>query len=566
MAKHLLDLLRRLPITGRSRRAGALARRDDGFSMLLVILIALAVLLGGVMLIARVSFGRLGSAYQSQGREAREAAEIGMARIIAELNRERNRRLLVNAPIVNNEDRTYLESSTNQGKLRSVCTLSLPQLGNTFPTANLKAEQTLDSDRRYQLITVSQPASSSQTEATSPYAKKSNSAANRFAVTMGYDPSGATTPADNPPTSEPPRAGELTITVRGTAYRNGVLVASSTLTRTLEVVPKCCRGSLGGYRDAFGNDRGACASTLGFGLVGGAAENDTGVITVQSTSSDIVDGNGNNIDFVYCVATTNCSANINSNVGTQVNVADIDMPDVKAAANTTCDKAVVGSTLPAACNVNLDANASDGSLVSGTLTLTTPVSASWPANFRSVCSASTPAGASQPLTTCSLNQLDFGNPNRTLRIDSSGGPIRLHFPNSQSGSNTKTINQRSGGGFLHVNSANSGGYPTKITDFSLFGCQSCSPEQLVDLGQGGGAALRFFAYFPRGSIEIGGSSGYAGVIWTNKVKANGNVLMTIPGSGLGDVLDLMGMGGQTPAVNPPLVDYVLRATRSLQFF
>lgn len=170
-----------------------------------------------------------------------------------------------------------------------------------------------------------------------------------------------------------------------------------------------------------------------------------------------------------------------------------------------------------------------------------------------------------PLTTCSLNKLDFSNPNRTLKIDSRGGPIRLHFPNSQSG-NTKTLNQRSGGGFMHVNSANSSGLPSKITDFTLFGCQSCSPEQLVDLGQGGGEALRFFAYFPQGSIEIGGSSGYAGVIWTNKVRANGNVLMTIPGSGLGDVLDLMGIGGPTPAVNPPLVDYMLRATRSLQFF
>ncbi len=554
MEKHLLHLLSQLQRSGRSPKAG--------FSMVLVILIALAVLLGGVMLITRVSFGQLGSAYQSQGREAREAAEIGMARIIAELNRERNRRLLVNAPILNSQDRTYIESSTNQGKLRSVCTMSLPNLANTFPSANLKAEQTLDTDRRYQLISISQPAGSSQTEATSPYAKKANTATNRFAVTLGYDPSGATTPAANPPISEPPQAGELTITVRGTAYRNGVLVASSTLTRTLEVVPKCCRGSLGGYGGAFGNDSGACDNTLGFGLVGGAAENDTGVITVQSTSSDIVDGFGNNIDFVYCVATTNCSANINTNVGTLVNVVDIDMPNVKAAANTGCDKAVVGNSLPTACNVSLDANAADGSLVSGTLTLTTPVSSSWPANFRAVCSAST---STPPLTTCSLNSLDFSNPNRTLKIDSRGGPIRLHFPNSQSG-NAKTLNQRSGGGFLHVNSANTSGLPSKITDFTLFGCQSCSPEQLVDLGQGGGAALRFFAYFPRGSIEIGGGSGYAGVIWTNKVKANGNVLMTIPGAGLGDVLDLMGMGGQTPAVNPPLVDYVLRATRSLQFF
>ena len=73
----------------RSRRP-----RDGGGFMLACFLIVMAVLLGGLAMAKRSSMAELGSAYQSQARDARAAAVIGMAAVVCELMRHRNRRLL----------------------------------------------------------------------------------------------------------------------------------------------------------------------------------------------------------------------------------------------------------------------------------------------------------------------------------------------------------------------------------------------------------------------------------------------------------------------------------------
>ncbi len=506
---------------------------------------------------SRVSFGRLGAAWQAQSREAREAAEIGMARIVSELNRERNRRLLVNAAVLDGQTRTYIESPVNEAITGSYCTTSLPLLSGAFPAgANPKAEQIIDTERRYQLVSVVQPASSSEREP-SQLTTRNDSDANStesFKVTTGYDPD-ATGGVEYPT-----HAGEITITVRGMAYRNNTLIATTTLSRTFEVVPKCCWGSLGGYGAAFGPDTRPCPS-IGFGIVGGAAENDTGEITIRGTASSIITGDGDRISFVYCVATTTCSVNVNQNLGTGVKVVDVTMPVIPAAAITTCVDQ--NSTQ---CNINLDNNGLPNN--GGNLLLDTGVPlSSWPANFQSVC---TRGAESRPVTTCSLNTLNFGGNNRTLTIDSRGGPVRFYFPNSQSGS-AKTVNWGNNGGFVHINSSNAASLPSRITDLTLFGCQpsttrSCSPRQIVEIGNGSSGALRLFAYFPNGDVTIGENGSFEGVMWVDRLGANGNLTFTIPGAGLAEVLDLMGIGGLAPTQEFPLVDYVTRATKSLRFF
>ncbi len=260
--------------------------QQDGFSLVIVLLLSLGVLLAGVAILSRVSFGRLGAAWQAQSREAREAAEIGMSRIVSELNRERNRRLLVNASLLDGQDRTYIESPINEGITGSYCTTSLPLLSGAFPAGvNPKAEQVIDAERRFQLVSVTQPATSSEREPSNPTTRNDTDAngTEGFKVTTGYDPD-ATGGVEYPA-----RAGEITITVRGMAYRNNTLIATTTLRRTFEVVPKCCWGSLGGYGAAFGPDTRPCPS-IGFGIVGGAAENDTGEITIRGAASSIITG------------------------------------------------------------------------------------------------------------------------------------------------------------------------------------------------------------------------------------------------------------------------------------
>lgn len=368
----------------RSRQRPGQESPAAGMSLVIVILLSLGVVLTGLAVLGRVSFSGLGAAWQSQSREAREAAEIGMARIVSELNRERNRRLLVNASVLNSWNRSNIESSTNEMIAGSYCTPDLPQLSRVFSAStDLKAVQSIDAERRFQLMSITQPAASAEREPSNPSLKNNSDANNTesFKITTGYDPDATGGVA------YPARAGEITITVRGMAFRNNTLIATTTLSRSFEVLPKCCWGSLGGYNNAFGPDSRPCPS-IGFGIVGGAAENDTGEITIRGASADIVTGSGENIPFIYCIATatTTCDVDVNQNLGTRVKVVDIEMPTMPEAANTTC----VDNAANDPCNITL----------SGDTTLDTGVAvASWPGKFAQVCSrdSSTP-----PITTCSI--------------------------------------------------------------------------------------------------------------------------------------------------------------------
>lgn len=560
MNRTAVSLLRRA-ILRSSRSAGpaapssslGLAQRERaaGFSLVIVILISFGVVLTGLAVLGRASFSSLGTAWQAQSREAREAAELGMARIVSELNRERNRRLLVSAGVLNSWSRSSIESSVNQTVVGSHCSDELPLLSGAFPAGtDLKAVQSIDSQRRYQLVSITQPASSSEREPANPLLRNDSPAnsSDPFAVTSGYDPDGSGT------VDFPARAGEITITVRGMAIRNNVLVATTTISRTLEVVPKCCWGSLGGYGNAFGPDSRPCpAPPIGFGMVAGVAENSTGSIDVSGAAADIVTGTGETVPFVYCIAASTCSVNVNQNLGTGVKVVDVDMPAMPPAANTTCLDQDNDQ-----CNLDLSTLTTDDAL-----TLATSEFANWPAEFLALCTRNT---SIPPLTTCSINRLDFGANNQTLTVDTSGGPLHLYFPNPQSGSE-KTLNMRNNGVLRHVSGIQP---PARITDFSLFGCQpsstrSCS-EQMVEIGSGSSEALRLFVFIPNGSITLRGNAAFEGVAWVNKLGFSGNIRYIIPASGLADVLTMMGIGGTNPRQPFPWVDYVTRATKSLRFF
>jgi len=92
--------------TGRPRQRPALAqlrlallqsagrRRAGGFALPFVIRAVLLMSMGSLAIANRSSLGSLGTVYQSLGFDAQEAGEIGMNRIISELNRSENRGLL----------------------------------------------------------------------------------------------------------------------------------------------------------------------------------------------------------------------------------------------------------------------------------------------------------------------------------------------------------------------------------------------------------------------------------------------------------------------------------------
>jgi hypothetical protein len=82
------------PWLRRSPTAGG----EQGFSLVLALVVVLGALSAALAITGRTLSNRQARQQLDAGLTARNAAEIGMTRIISELNRPRNRRVLVNAP------------------------------------------------------------------------------------------------------------------------------------------------------------------------------------------------------------------------------------------------------------------------------------------------------------------------------------------------------------------------------------------------------------------------------------------------------------------------------------
>ena len=139
-------------------RVGQRFRRPPGErgSMVAALLIAMAVLLGSLAISNRSSLAELASAYQSQSREARAAADSGMTAVVSELNRPRNRQLLVNACLL--QTATPAAIATNH-TVKVVDGRAFADVSITFPTSDaIPTTQTINigdgSQQRWQLIQV----------------------------------------------------------------------------------------------------------------------------------------------------------------------------------------------------------------------------------------------------------------------------------------------------------------------------------------------------------------------------------------------------------------------------
>ena len=80
--------------------------------------------------------------------------------------------------------------------------------------------------------------------------------------------------------------------------------------------------------------------------------------------------------------------------------------------------------------------------------------------------------------------------------------------------------------------------------------------------------FRSFVYIPDGSVALNGTPTFMGVLWTNSINSSGNVNWVVPGSGMRDVMNYMGLladPAYTPTSNPLLFDYVARATSQVRW-
>jgi len=229
-------------------------------------------MLSGLLALLAVSVGSLGVASllnarkgasfgQSDSTLARAAAEEGLDQIVATLNQPENRKLLVSGTAMNSwasASGTTLQSpcvrgdgtrpgSNNDGQPSTVArnygdgqfrdvdsgTVNSGERRFALQSVTYAAGASGAADRRS--LTTTTTAGSSTLTTTGSY--PSGTTHDRLVNLEDPDGSGALLPGSN--------SGFVTLTARGQVVRGGRVIASATVTRELQVLPKCCGASFG---------------------------------------------------------------------------------------------------------------------------------------------------------------------------------------------------------------------------------------------------------------------------------------------------------------------------------
>ncbi|WP_411867810.1 hypothetical protein [Vulcanococcus limneticus] len=304
--------------------------------MVAVIFVVLAIILGSLAFANRSNSGLLGAVFQSQGREAREAAEAGISEIISELNREQNRRLLVSglAPA---------DWRRNRPDLVNPC---LAGIANPTTLANYPTEKAIDfqnasgrqlenaPNRRFVLRNVQFASFDPSSSYTNRQASPSTGSYN-LSSTTDTKSSFSDGNIDLRGTAGTQRTnyGYIRITVQGQVLNNaGNTVATADVTREFQVMPKCCKRSFGPSFDSKGqvanstengqdirNGTGECNGAgegSGKGLVVGI--NGGGIDVKGSKALELFDSSGNPLNSILWVKDgATCSGSTDCNIDTK---------------------------------------------------------------------------------------------------------------------------------------------------------------------------------------------------------------------------------------------------------
>lgn len=291
-------------------------RGEEGFSLALALLVVLVALASGLAIAGRTLTSRQARESENRGLTARNAAEIGMTRIIAELNRPRNRRLLVNAPQLGATDRTVAQIEGDDS-LRNPCDLADGNGADLSTNGTLNSGNVLNNEvtipntggrLRYSLVAVNNGVAADNLSEQDADGDANTS----FAVTVG---NAAVSPAEGG------ERGEITLDVRGRLIENNTEISRYNLRKTFAVIPKCCGASFGGVNadgtvGRWGNDvnTASCGVASGYGLMLGSRRDLTDSNTRGSLSTFLsvllertIDGTTTNttVSRVYCTVPTN---------------------------------------------------------------------------------------------------------------------------------------------------------------------------------------------------------------------------------------------------------------------
>lgn len=261
--------------------------RDEGFSILVGMLVVLAVTLGTLAMVSFSSGTLLGARKQGDRTDAQATADAGVDRVMAAFNSVENRKTLVSGEAMGKWSSADLvspcrDSSNNppgnptaeaknygDGKFRDLETLAVGSGTRQFRVVGISHSAGLAdaADRRSQSITA--------TAGTSTVSKVGNFSSDLINLNPPADSKSSNLPGFN--------KGYFTITVEAKVVK-GSSISTATVTREYEVVPKCCGASFGSNgsggstvsssnSNSLGGDSRFCGVDFGMivGLNGGTA-------------------------------------------------------------------------------------------------------------------------------------------------------------------------------------------------------------------------------------------------------------------------------------------------------
>lgn len=548
-------------------------RSTRGFSLPFILIAAMILLIGGLMLVMRSSDGLLSILMQGESSDARDAAETGLTRILAELNRPRNRGLLV-SPGSTRDAEGYLWTGADAAASRNPCLPRArdsssaagqdPEAPDLTGNASIGFSATVPRTYNEVLLNADGQVVSDRQQAVKAYRLLS---VRRWPLLSSDDqPSLRIFEAEG--------RGSVVLIVEGSALRNGRTISRVRLEEELQLVPKCCDVSFGGAHgdSAYAPDsqgRSLCLSA-GWGFVAGMAQNGSGAMTINGVTT-IADTSGQIVNPLFCFATSTQDCQFNP-TSTDYSLRLV-QPTLRAVrSNPVIEATTMGSIgrdsapqpYPSATSPQPFLHCSIPGVTPGSLrqcpqnkvTINAAVAddeALLPRNEANqiYCRVGNYPAQDEPEAAsalhCNIAQLDYSQ----LSIEVTGTAtraLRLYFPQ------TGDVIRSTGGGSLEHRSL--------AAHFALFGCSGCT-SQAVRLS-GSAAGLNLFAWFPRGDVTVAGASGYQGVLWANTITSSGGVTWAIPPAAVLGALELAGFGLEGER-NPPAFDWVARSVRSFRW-
>jgi hypothetical protein len=570
------------------RAADGRLQRQRGFSLAMVLVVLLVAVVGAGSLALRSVSGQAGTQQLSASREAREAAESGIVAIISELNRPRNRRLLVSGSSPELwGSATDLRQRNPCLQLNGVVTPSLP--ANTLTAANsqyvLRSVRYADATRARRLRFNFNPVSPGAPAENTGYDNNQAGAINRD-VNL-----------DMPGNGLQGNFGYLQLEVEGRAIRNGATIATATVLKEYEVIPKCCERSFSGpvrnngnLTNTFGNDGQTCGGvSADLGLIYGFGG---GTLTVNGSAGSLkmADASGNisnqNLDSVLCVtsdtttASSNCSTqSINFSSGSvpvQPIRINVDPPPTFDGSSNT---PVLRITNNYAASRNYFRVSSNGQRIEECLVseVRNPSTGLMEWRIQSNCQAVSGCDKVQQSRVadfhCRMRSIELTS-NTAFFFDTSRGTIALFFdepkPPGSVNSDIGRVYQAGTSAIKHVYcpGASNGGVgalacttnasTNEFSRLAFYGSQSYNVFEYT----GTSDVVSFFVYFSNGSIDIGGNATVVGALWTNNLNIQGSFVAAAPATSCATTASTgfcyIAQGGTGVSTSPFLFDWVAR--------